>query len=64
MDEGWAGLHELAEASAAGAARRQQLQSAVELQNYQFNTHGVELGQSYSSDAVCPGRERRPGPGT
>jgi len=62
MDEGWAGLHELAEASAAGAARRQQLQSAVELQNYQFNTHGVELGQSYSSDAVVPDGSDAPAP--
>src|SRR5437764_3922067 len=54
MDEGWAGLRELAGASAAGAARRQQLQSAVELQNYQFNTHGVELRQHYDPDAAVP----------
>jgi len=52
MDEGWAVLNELAEPSAAGAERRRQLQSAVDLQNYQFNTHGVEMGQHYSSDAV------------
>jgi 2,4-dichlorophenol 6-monooxygenase len=52
MDEGWAVLNELAEATAAGAERRRQLQSAVDLQNYQFNTHGVELGQRYNSDAV------------
>lgn len=52
MDEGWAGLHELAENSASGAKRRAQLHSAVELQNYQFNAHGVELGQNYRSDAV------------
>ena len=54
MDEGWAVLNELAEASAAGAERRRQLQSAVDLQNYQFNAHGVEMGQSYNSDAVVP----------
>src|SRR3954470_22383780 len=54
MEEGWAGLHELAEDSPAGAARRDQLRDAVELQNYQFNAHGVELGQSYSSAAVVP----------
>jgi 2,4-dichlorophenol 6-monooxygenase len=52
MEEGWAVLNELAEASAAGAERRQQLQRAVDLQNYQFNAHGVELGQTYNSDAV------------
>ncbi len=62
MDEGWAGLRELAEASAAGATRRRQLQSAVELQNYQFNTHGVELGQRYSSDAVVPDGSDAPAP--
>jgi 2,4-dichlorophenol 6-monooxygenase len=54
MDEGWATLSQLAEDSAAGAARRQQLQSAIDLQNYQFNTHGIELGQSYRSQAVVP----------
>jgi 2,4-dichlorophenol 6-monooxygenase len=54
MDEGWAGLHELAEAGASGAARREQLRRAVELQNYQFNTHGIEMGQSYTSDAIAP----------
>jgi 2,4-dichlorophenol 6-monooxygenase len=54
MDEGWAGLDELAEAGAAGAARRRQLQTAVDLQNYQFNTHGVEMGQTYTSDAIFP----------
>src|SRR6267154_2897563 len=54
MDEGWAVLNELAEPSAAGAERRRQLQSAIDLQNYQFNAHGVELGQHYTSDAVVP----------
>jgi 2,4-dichlorophenol 6-monooxygenase len=52
MDEGWAILNELAEASAAGTERRRQLQIAVDLQNYQFNAHGVEMGRSYNSDAV------------
>lgn len=54
LDEGWAVLNELAEDTAAGAARRQELQSAVDLQNYQFNAHGIELGQTYSSNAVVP----------
>ena len=62
IDEGWAGLHELAEDSAAGAARRVQLQSAVELQNYQFNAHGVELGQAYRSDAVVGDGSEAPVP--
>jgi 2,4-dichlorophenol 6-monooxygenase len=54
MEEGWAGLNELAEPGPAGAARREQLQKAVDLQNYQFNTHGVEMGQHYTSDAIVP----------
>lgn len=62
MDEGWAGLRELAEDSSAGAARRAQLQSAVELQNYQFNAHGVELGQTYRSDAVVVDGTNAPAP--
>jgi 2,4-dichlorophenol 6-monooxygenase len=62
MDEGWAGLHELAEAGASGAARREQLRRAVELQNYQFNTHGIEMGQSYSSDAIAPDGTDAPTP--
>jgi 2,4-dichlorophenol 6-monooxygenase len=62
MEEGWAGLHELAEDSPDGAARRQQLREAVDLQNYQFNAHGVELGQSYSSTAVVPDGTDAPAP--
>jgi 2,4-dichlorophenol 6-monooxygenase len=50
--EGWASLDELAADTEAGRARRQALAEAVELQNYQFNAHGVELGQRYDSGAV------------
>jgi 2,4-dichlorophenol 6-monooxygenase len=35
---------------------------AVDLQNYQFNTHGIELGQSYSSEAVVPDESEAPAP--
>ncbi|WP_225830115.1 FAD-dependent monooxygenase [Streptomyces sp. NK08204] len=50
--EGWAGLEELLSDSDAGRRRRSELREAVELQNYQFNCHGVELGQRYTSGAV------------
>ncbi|GAB3308703.1 FAD-dependent oxidoreductase [Epidermidibacterium keratini] len=33
--------------------RRAALAEAIELQNYQFNAHGVELGQQYESAAVA-----------
>ncbi|MDT0120071.1 MULTISPECIES: FAD-dependent monooxygenase [Kocuria] len=40
------------EASEEGERRRQALRDALELKNYEFNAHGVELGQSYESSAV------------
>jgi 2,4-dichlorophenol 6-monooxygenase len=51
-DEGWATLRELSSDTDTGRARRAALSGAVELQNYQFNAHGVELGQRYTSGAV------------
>ncbi|GAB3879295.1 hypothetical protein GCM10029964_031420 [Kibdelosporangium lantanae] len=35
-----------------GAERRRQLEAAIELKNYEFNAHGVELDQRYSSTAI------------
>lgn len=37
-----------------GMARRRALAEAIELKNYEFNAHGVELNQRYVSDAVLP----------
>ncbi|MEU0600007.1 FAD-dependent monooxygenase [Streptomyces sp. NPDC006393] len=51
-EAGWAGLEELFDDSDAGRRRRSALREAVELQNHQFNCHGVELGQRYRSRAV------------
>jgi 2,4-dichlorophenol 6-monooxygenase len=42
------------ENSPAGAEARRKLMAAIELKNYEFNAHGVELGQRYRSDAVVP----------
>jgi 2,4-dichlorophenol 6-monooxygenase len=33
---------------------REKLRKAIELKNYEFNCHGVELGQRYRSAAVVP----------
>jgi 2,4-dichlorophenol 6-monooxygenase len=33
-------------------AQREELRKAIELKDYEFNAHGVELGQRYSSSAV------------
>jgi 2,4-dichlorophenol 6-monooxygenase len=35
-----------------GAAKRAALVEAMELKNYEFNAHGVEMGQFYASTAV------------
>lgn len=52
VDEGWASLDHLFADSEDGRAKRKALSAAIELQNYQFNCHGVELGQRYTSSAV------------
>jgi 2,4-dichlorophenol 6-monooxygenase len=41
-----------ADDSAEGAERREKLKAALELKDYEFNAHGVELGQRYRSGAV------------
>jgi 2,4-dichlorophenol 6-monooxygenase len=45
-----------------GAAKRAALVSAMELKHYEFNAHGVELGQFYESDAVVSDGSRRQQP--
>lgn len=50
--EGWAALDVLEAPTEEGRRRRDELAAAVELQHYQFNCHGVELGQRYESCAV------------
>jgi len=42
------------EASPRGVEVRDKLRKAIELKNYEFNAHGVELGQRYRSSAVLP----------
>ncbi|MDT0465093.1 FAD-dependent oxidoreductase [Streptomyces gibsoniae] len=46
------GLAAVRAATAEGAKRRQSLEEAVQLKNYEFNAHGVELNQRYVSGAV------------
>lgn len=49
-----AGLQRLRAATPEGVALREDLYKAVELKNYEFNAHGVELNQRYQSCAVIP----------
>ncbi|HEY2796121.1 MAG TPA: FAD-dependent monooxygenase [Micromonosporaceae bacterium] len=38
----------------SAAVQRTALRDALELKNYEFNAHGVEMGQRYASSAVVP----------
>lgn len=60
--DGWASLDELFGATERGEERRRQLRAAVQLQNYQFNCHGVELDQRYASSAVVDDGTEWPAP--
>ncbi len=44
------------------AEQRAKLRRAIELKNYEFNAHGVELGQRYRSAAVIPDGTPEPEP--
>jgi 2,4-dichlorophenol 6-monooxygenase len=48
--------------TARGRAKRSALVSAMELKNYEFNAHGVELGQFYQSAAIVGDGTVRPEP--
>ena len=49
-----AGLARLRATTPEGAELRSRLSQALELKNYEFNAHGVELNQRYASAAVVP----------
>jgi 2,4-dichlorophenol 6-monooxygenase len=42
------------------AGQRERLRKALELKDYEFNAHGVELGQRYRSCAIMPGGTPEP----
>lgn len=46
----------------AGAAKREAMRAAMEIKNYEFNAHGVEMGQFYESSAVVSDGSSRPAP--
>ncbi len=59
-EEGWASLDQLYAENEVGRSRRAELNEAIALQNYQFNCHGVELGQRYRSSAVIDDGSEQP----
>jgi 2,4-dichlorophenol 6-monooxygenase len=46
----------------AGVAKRAAIVEAMRIKDYEFNAHGVELGQFYSSAAIVPDGSVRPVP--
>jgi 2,4-dichlorophenol 6-monooxygenase len=48
------GLAAVQAPTAEGAKRRRLLDEAIQLKNYEFNAHGVEMNQRYVSIAVLP----------
>jgi 2,4-dichlorophenol 6-monooxygenase len=59
-EDGWKALNVLYEPGVAGEERRRALREAIELSNYQFNAHGIELGYVYQSDVIT--QEATPAP--
>jgi 2,4-dichlorophenol 6-monooxygenase len=55
-------IEERKAATPRGAAKRAALVAAMELKNYEFNAHGVEMGQHYASTAVVSDGSVRPAP--
>lgn len=53
-DEMWSLIDSRKDNTSEGAAKRAAIQDAMEIKNYEFNAHGVELGQHYQSTAVVP----------
>jgi 2,4-dichlorophenol 6-monooxygenase len=51
-DEQIASMRARFEATPAAERQRAALRTALELKNYEFNAHGVEMGQRYASGAV------------
>jgi 2,4-dichlorophenol 6-monooxygenase len=61
-EAGWQALNTLYEPGPTGDERRNALRKAIELSNYQFNAHGVELGYRYRSDAIVDDGSPDPNP--
>ncbi|MCR6030239.1 phenol 2-monooxygenase [Nocardioides sp. zg-579] len=61
-DEMRATIEERKDAGPAGVEKRRKVTEAMALKNYEFNAHGVEMGQHYTSQAVVSDGSARPAP--
>lgn len=59
-DDGWKALNTLWEPGVAGEERRKALRQAIDVSDYQFNAHGVELGYRYASEVIVSDGSREP----
>src|SRR6202008_689411 len=61
-EDGWKALNVLYEPGAAGEERRRAPREAIELSNYQFNAHRIELGSVDHSDVIAQAASPAPEP--
>jgi 2,4-dichlorophenol 6-monooxygenase len=61
-DDGWAALAGLYEADEEGERRRKAYREAIDITNYQFNAHGIEVGYRYRAGAIVPDGTPEPEP--
>jgi 2,4-dichlorophenol 6-monooxygenase len=59
-DEMSAAIEARKDATPEGEARRAALVEAMDMKNYEFNAHGVEMGQFYESSAIASDGTRPP----
>lgn len=59
-DQMYAAIESRKDNTAEGATKRAAVREAMELKNYEFNAHGVEMGQFYTSDAVVSDGSKQP----
>jgi 2,4-dichlorophenol 6-monooxygenase len=57
----WANISARKDATPAAEKQRQELREAIAFKAYEFNAHGVDLNQRYTSTAIIP--DGTPGPG-
>lgn len=61
-EEMYAAIESRKDNTPEGAKKRAAVREAMELKHYEFNAHGVEMGQFYESDAIAPDGTERPEP--
>lgn len=61
-EEMYAAIESRKDNTPEGAKKRAAVREAMELKHYEFNAHGIEMGQFYESDAIASDGTERPEP--